>query len=381
MMKRIPNLIPFPDGPESSPFFGALATALIPALGFTEDMPYFCDPRQSICIECGDCSRTTLQKHRNRLYHDAQTFTGVSLGWVWPEDDSEYQTMPGWFRNWRWPDSFFAIIFGYAGLSWKRLPAGTGKDAVCSAVRASVDAGIPILMKLGFGPDWHVVSGYDENGTLYGLDSHKHFDHTMRPTRDVVAAQGYTDDGLFILNDWFTHFQDAIIITGRADQTVSYREILGRVIQALEHPAHGRLANELTARLDAVTPDNAWKTAQWLLSIVGFPIEARWHAAESNLHHHCKNEKAKAKIFGMIRQYVFDRELDATHGTCWKIWAQLGVGTGTGFALPPDAGELLLKKGTQAELKRLFAIVFDNDRVVLDLLREAAQIIDEDCGK
>jgi hypothetical protein len=43
--------------------------------------------------------------------------------------------------------------------------------------------------------------------------------------------------------------------------------------------------------------------------------------------------------------------------------------------LPPNAGELLLKKETQTELKRLFKIVFDNDRVVLKLLREAAQII------
>ena len=380
-MKLIPDILSFPDGAESSPFFGALASVLVPALGFTEDRPYFCDPKQSYCINCGECNRTTLQKHRHRLYHDSQSFTGVSLGWVWPEDDSDYQTMPGWHQGWRWPDAFFAFLFGYAGLSWKRLAKGTGKDAVLAAVRVSVDAGIPLLMKLGSGPDWHVVTGYDESGTLYGLDSHKHFDHTLRPTRDVVAAQGYTDGGLFILPDWFAHFQDAVIITGRANKTVAYQDILGCMIQTLEHPAHRRLEQDLMARLDGVAPENAWETAQWLIRIVGFPIEARWHAAESNLHHDCANEKAKEKIFGMIRQYVFDRELDATHGTCWKIWAQLGVGTETGYALPPNAGELLLKKECQVELKRLFAIVFGNDRAVLEYLREAASIIEDDCGE
>ena len=376
MSKIIPGIIPFPDGAESSPFFGALASTLLPALGFNENMPYFCDPKQSYCIECGECDRTTLQKHRGRLYHDYQTFTGVSFGWVWPEDDSGYQTMPGWSKGWRWPDEFLDFIFGYAGLSWKRYAEGANVDEVFAAVRASVDAGVPVLMKLGGGPDWHAVTGYGDDGrTLYGLDSRNHFDHTMRPTREVVAAQGYTDDGLFIMRDWREHFRCAVAVTGRADKTVHYRDVLNRIIKTLEHPAHSRLESDLTRRLDGVTPENAWETAEWLLSIVGFPIEARWHAAESNLHRHCPDKEAQTKMFGMIRQYVFDSEHDATHGTCWKIWAQLGVGTDTGYALPPNAGDLLLKRETQTELKRLFAIVFHNDRVVLELLREAATIL------
>ena len=376
MIKLIPDILPFPDGAESSPFFGALASALMPALGFTAETPFFCDPKQSFCIECGGCNRTTLQKHRYRLYHDLQSYTGVSLGWAWPEENSDYQTMPGWYKGWRWPDEFFAFIFGFTGISWKRLRTGTDRDVIFSEVRKSVDAGMPVLMKLGDGPDWHVVTGYgdaDAGGAyvLYGYDSHNHFDHTMRPTKDVVAAQGYTDNGLFILSDWFKHFRDAIIIVGRTPKTVGYGDIVDRAIETLEHPAHERLKKDLMERLDGVTHENARATAEWLLGIVGFPIEARWHFAESNLHYHCENEEAKEKIFGIIRQYVFDSEHDATHGTCWKIWAQLGVGTHTGYALPPNAGDLLEKSETRAELKRLFEIVFYNDRVVLDLLREA----------
>ncbi len=143
----------------------------------------------------------------------------------------------------------------------------------------------------------------------------------------------------------------------------------------MEHPAHGRLERDLMARLDGVTPGNARETAEWLLAIVGFPIEGRYHIADSNLHHLCENKAAQERIFDVIRQYVFDGELDATHGTCWKIWAQLGVEPETGYALPPDAGERLLRPEVRAELKRLFRIVSANDRVVLGLLRKATDIM------
>ncbi len=377
-MKLLSNVIAFPTDAESSPFFGALASALTPALGYTEDTPFFCGQKASYCVGCGNCKSTTLQKHRLLLYHDYQSFTGVSLGFVWPEEDSAYQTLPGWHKGWRWPDEFFRFIFGYAGLAYKRFPKGSAKDDVLAAVRASIDRGLPLLMKLGAGPDWHVVTGYDGDGTLCGLDAHKHFDHTMRPTREIVAAQSYTDDGLFILADWYTHFRDAVVITGSAEKTVRYGDVLARMIQTLEHPAHGRLERDTAARLDGVSAANAWDTARWLLGVVGFPIEARWHVADSSLHTLCENQAAKDKLFGVIRQYVFDAELNATHGVCWKIWKQLGVGPETGYDLPAGAGDLLQRPQTRAELKRLFSIVFANDRVVLGLLREAADIIKKD---
>ncbi len=226
MIKRLPDMLPFPDGAESSPFFGALETVLVSALGFTEEAPHFCGQKGSDCVQCGNCTTTAMQKHRAQLYHDYQSFTGVSAGWAWPEETSEYQTLPVWYPGWRWLDEYFGFIFGFAGLSWRRLSGGTARDDIFTAVKASVDAGLPVLMKLGDGPDWHVAAGYDECGTLYGLDAHKHFDHTMRPTREVVAAQGYTDDGRFILTDWHAHFRDAVIIAGRAEKTVTYADIL-----------------------------------------------------------------------------------------------------------------------------------------------------------
>ena len=43
--------------------------------------------------------------------------------------------------------------------------------------------------------------------------------------------------------------------------------------------------------------------------------------------------------------------------------------------MPKNAGELVMKPETRAELKRLFALVFKNDRDVLAVLREALTLL------
>ncbi|MCL2707610.1 MAG: hypothetical protein FWF03_00690 [Defluviitaleaceae bacterium] len=353
MANQMQGVVPYPFDAQSSPFFCALASALIPALGLTDETPFFCVQKNTRCLNCGNCgSKTTLQKHHLQLYHNYQTFTGVGLGWDQPENDSKYQVVPGWEKGWSYPDAFLGFIFGFAGLSWKRVTKGAGEREAAAAIAASVDAGLPVLLR--FGQNWRVATGYD-GAEIIGL--------------------GYGATEAAAIPNWFGGFDDAVIITGRARQSVSYADVLYRMIESLAHPAHARLEADLMKRLDEVAEGNVQATAEWLLEKVGFPIEARWHAADSEIYVLCESEAAKEKIFGMIRQYVFDSDHDATHGTCWKIWAKLGVGPKTNYRLPPNAAELLLKPETRSELKRLFTIVFENDRVVLGLLRGAAEII------
>ena len=114
--------------------------------------------------------------------------------------------------------------------------------------------------------------------------------------------------------------------------------------------------------------------------VAGYPIEARWHAAEcvgATLMRMTENQAARDRLFAVVRQYVFDGELDATHGTCWKIWGLLGVGPETGYAVLPERAAGIAEPVAKAELRRLFAIVFQNDRVVLGFLREANEILGE----
>lgn len=379
-MKQIDNIVQFPCDAQSSPFFCALASALLPALGYTEETPYYCAQKASFCIQCGGCgSKTNLQKFHNALYHDYQTITGVSFGWAWPELDSEYHTIKNAGTNWRWPDEFIGYIMGFAGLSWQRFSKGTARDTVYQAITMSVDSGFPVLVKLGTGQDWHVVTGY-EDGALCGLDSHTHYDSSVHPQ---IKPDRYTENGLFVISSWFESFEDAIILTGRCQPSITLSDVLTTIIHILEHPAHARLEADLNNRIDYITPDNAEDTARWLNDTAGFPIEARWHAAESftsgessafGMLRLTDNQRVREKLGQIFFSYIADNN-NETHGVLWKVWGQLGVGPETGYSLPPNAAELVTRPETKAELKRLFSFVFKNDRDVLSVLREALELI------
>ena len=254
-MKQVEDPIQFPCDAQSNPFFCALASALLPAFEITEETPYYCVEKSSLCVRCGDCGdKTNMQKHHLALYHDYQTVTGVSFGWAWPEDDrAEYRTIGDRGARWRWPDEFIDYIMGFAGLSWRRFTRGTDKGRVYREISRSIDEGLPVLLKLGTGWDWHVVTGYDDRA-LYGLDSHKHYDSSVHPQ---IKPDSYTDDGLFVLSRWFEPFEDLIIMNGRSKPTVALPEVLAHIIHTLEHPAHAKLEADLAERIDQVTADTA----------------------------------------------------------------------------------------------------------------------------
>lgn len=353
MTKEIHGIVPYPFDAQSNPFFCALASVLLPALGYTEETPYFCGKNECYCIHCGNCpDKSTLQKHHLNLYHTYQTFTGVSLGWDWPENDSPYQVIPGWEKGWCWPDEFFRFVFGYAGLSWQRLSKGAEKGKILAALRASINAGLPALLRLGM--DWHVIAGFDG---------------------DALIGLGYGSKETAVLPGWFNSFEDGILITGCSPRTAILRDVLGRMIRTLEHPAHARLEWDVMRRIDAVSSANALETVCWLGPIAGFPPEARWHAADSPLQWLTDDAAVRQKLFGMTRQYVFDDELDATHGISNKLCRMLTLGHAKGYAVLPEAAERIMDAEFRTKLKRLFSILFKNDRIVLQLLRDAAALI------
>jgi len=341
-----PSAVPFPCDAQGSVFFAALASALLPALGYTEETPFYCGPKGSFCIQCGNCKTSALQKHQAQLYHDYETLTGVSFGWAWPEAE---------------PDELVDFIMKHAGLTWRRLEKGMGGENVYQAVAASIDAGLPVLLKLGAGRDWHVATGR-QNGALYVL--------------------GYGKKGRTLRN-WYRSYEDAIIITGRCEPTITLADVLRRIIAVLEQPVHAALEAEIYRRIDEITTENAQTTAVWLNEKASFSVEARYHAAEAftsgetavnGLLRMTGNKVVKDLLGRIFFSYIADNH-DETHGVLWQVWELLGVGPKTGYAVPKNANERMMLPETRAELKRLFALVFKNDRDVLAVLREALEAL------
>ena len=364
--KQIRGVVPFPCDAESDPFFSALSSALLPILGYSEETPYWCSPKAAYCIGCGGCGdKTTLQKHQLSVYHALLTATGTAFGFDYPEDDEvDCHSFEDVEIGWRWPDAFIGYIMGFAGLTWKRITRDADQSEIYKAITASIDLGYPVLARLGghgvFPGEtaWQVVTGY-KDGALCGLDANS------------LSETAAYSDGLFLLRNWQDSFIDAVIVTGHQEKSVAYMDVIDRIIRTLSHPSHAKLESDIMAKLDAVTPENAEQTAMMMCGITGVPIEARWHAAEAfcsmdNMISCLTEEQAlKSRLSDLFfKKYIADHN-DETHGVCWKIWGLLGVGPETGYWITPESAERLLNPETRNEIKRLFRIVFDNDRAVL----------------
>ncbi len=349
------HIVPFPYGAESNGFIAALSSAMLPCLGITAETPYWCSPKDSYCIHCSDCD--PLQKHQEMLYHTLLTASGLAFTFDYPEDDSvPCHTMPGISTGWRWEDPFVSTLMDFAGLRWQRC-------------RCQPVTGL-----------YHPICRAIDNGCTALAANYRHWDPDADPNAwehcwDVIY--GYTDDGLCVMHHGGDcavvtdgTYDDCIIITGRSQRQQSFRDVLERICAILTDPSHDVLERELYAELSAVTPEAAVGLAHKLMAINGVPIETRWHAAEAFV----SRDNLLSALIGdtpcadRLRQLFFSRYIadnsNETHGTGWKIWGALEFGPGTGYQLSQRSFELLQQPEVQAELQRLFRIVFDNDRAV-----------------
>lgn len=351
-MKQI-AVVPFPCGAESDGFIAALASAALPAMGIDAGTPYWCAPKGSYCVQCSGCD--PLEKHQEMLYHALLTASGLAFTFDYPEDDSVgFHTLPGTPLGWRWEEPFVAELMDFAGLGYRRCFAQSAR-AMRATVRAALDAGYPALCA-SHGPwqyesewarCWNVVCGYADDGLL-----------VMRPGGETALEAERTYD------DW-------IVITGRAERRQTCAHVLERIVGILTDPSHDALERELMDELSHVTPEGAAGLALKLTGINGVPIEARWHAAEafvsrgSLLAALTADEAFKGRLSELFfGRYIADGDADSTHAVGWRIWGALGVGPDTGYRPTEESSALLLRPDVQAELRRLFGIVFGNDRAV-----------------
>ena len=379
-MLQTNHLASFPFDAESDCFFSAMASTLTYVMGLTDDTPFWCGMNRTYCIHCGRCAGSVMQKHQRLMYHSLIAATGVAYAFDYPEDDSALMhTLPGVEKGWRWPDEFIDFNMRFAGLEWRRLSPKDGKAQAASAIKASIDSGYPVMVRLGgrneFGPDaaWQIIAGYDGDAVI-GLDS------CDRSLSDSGCR--YTDDGLFIMDDWHERMIDALVIAGLRPADVTIGEVLDRSIEVLSYPMRDKLEAEILHLIDTAAPDNAQQRADLLGKITGVPIEARWHTAEAydSVESPVSVLLKGSGLWQSVRNQLFDLYIHdgtgETHGVCWQIWGALGIGPQTGLKTPADAGQRLCDDKNKAILKELFQRVFENDRKVLDLFREIRQQVE-----
>lgn len=348
MKKILEHQVPFPVDAESDNFTAALASALVISHGYTEETPYWCPQNRRYCIHCRPCGDHPLERHQTSIYHCLLTASTLAFGFDFPWDDTvNPHTLPGFRSGWRWEDDFVDALARFAGFSWLRFDGASSQEEVLFAIKHSLDAGFPTLLRLENEMAWILAVGYDADAVL-GLDSQLHA----------------------LPDNWHSTLRDAIVITGRTAPGMSCKELLERIAAALSYDGHAALESVIMDALDHVTTENAMDTAGMMCGINGIPIEARWHAAEAFcgadnlLCNICTDKEIHSRLSDIFKaRYIMDGN-EETHGIGWKIWGALGVGPETGYGITRQSAALILQKETQETLKRLFAKMFENDRAV-----------------
>ncbi len=376
-MKKQLTVHPFPHDAESNGFIAALSSVVCAARKYTDDTPYWCSPKGCYCKKCGGCTGQSLGKTQLSVYHCLLTASGLAFGFDYPEDDSVgSHTIPNTPIGWRWDDGFMSDIMDFAGLSFTRCKNKTVAE-IRKIVKDSIDAGYPAMVanyrvypdEMAWVSCWKIVSGYTDDGITV-----MNYGGEMRDEANGV-------------------YEDIIVITGEVNRAndasckQAYFDVLKRIHAVLSDPSHIRLENEIMSDLSNVTPENAVMLSHKLMGINGVPIEGRWHAAEAfrskdNLLYSLVNSpsadpadsnglKAMAeKLSDLFFKRYFAEGNNETHGIGWKIWACLNVGPRTGYLPTEESFKLIQQPDVQSEMKRLFKIVFDNDRAVADGIME-----------
>ncbi len=370
-MKKQLTVHPFPHDAESNGFIAALSSAVCAAKKYTDDTPYWCTTKGCYCKKCGDCNGQSLGKTQSSVYHCLLTASGLAFGFDYPEDDSVgAHTIPDTPIGWRWDDGFMSGIMNFAGLSFARYQSKTVEE-IRAIIKDSIDAGYPAMAanhqvysdEMAWVSCWKIIKGYTDNGITVMRHGGEVRDETSGRHEDIIVITGTAD------------------CPGNGEGKRDYLDVLKGIYAVLSDPSHDALENEIMSDLSNVTPENAVMLSYKLMGINGVPIEARWHASEafaskdnllyslvnSSLEDSVESNELKTvaeKVEGLFfERYVADGN-NETHGIGWKIWACLNVGPQTEFLPTEESFKLIQQSDVQNELKRLFKIVFDNDRAV-----------------
>jgi len=370
--KHLPEMIITSVGPysvdaESNLFICALSTLFLKLENFDEATPYFCKKKHNYCVNCGECGemskRSNLAKHHMDMYHYLLTATGMGLMWGDPNEAGAYDMK--YIKGISLPlmEDRLDFAMKIKGFEYICIDKMKGEVEIFRLIKDSISRNMPVLIKLGDGSEWCVVTGVDvKNNTIYGLDSRNHF-HKDKATTNRY----YTEEGLFIITDWIKDLQKMVVITGKTDNVIDFNSILERMTGQLMLPERSVLETTIPRMLDSVVVNNARGVAEYLNQITGYAIEARWHAAEclsSILPRNVDSENSQEQL----------RECGGiflnTHDTCWQIWVQLGIGPHTNYKLANLISQMMQDVERQGKLKSLFAQILDNDRIVLEKLQK-----------
>lgn len=361
MANFIDGIVKFPTDAQSNGLMCVLASLFVKTENYTDDTPYFCGRNKTWCTDCNDCGdKTVIKRHHNQMYHRFITLSGVGLMWEDKLINDNY-TAEYIFGKYQCdlPDRLDFILKSM-GYSYNVYNKEYDKDAIFNEIKLSIDNDIPVIMKLGKGDDWNLVSGYDDNETLYGMDCNDHFNVSV-----TIKPDGYTENGLFYTPHWYDNLTTVIVITDKSLPKFTIDKYFQRMYDVLSDDVNDLIKIEVFDKIAKIKVDNAYEIAIRLNNLAGYSVESRWHAAECisvDLYTMTQDEKIIDVINDITGSYL------NFHDVCWKIWALLGVKPSNNYTVPKNIGDTLVDEKVKNSLISEFTILFNHDMHVNKLI-------------
>lgn len=351
MIKNLENIVSFPVNAQRNSFFGALSSILLYRNACTEDTPFFCGQHQRSCTRCGGCGNEPfIHKHHLKIYQYLITITGCAYFWVDQAIGSSYD------KPYR-ADDFsrtaldrLSLALYASGYHYESMNRDTPENTLFDRISQSIDKKQPVLIKLGLGDLWAVITGYDDDKKLPFLMKARH-----SPQR---------------FKDWYNKLTTIVFITESYDPAFSLSESFEHMICHLNTSNRNTLEQKIFQKLEN-EPDGR-KLGKWLNQLNGLAIESRWHASECY-----RNTLIPMFDNGQWKEYLLKASSLHLHfhDQAWQVWGLLGVSPQTFYCLPRNIDELLAHSSARARLKSLFQELFALDREVSHLLQECLSLL------
>lgn len=154
------------SGFTTTDFINCFTSTTMVLEGITGKDDYDCQQRDGEpCTGCGNCRRSTAGLQEQRFFVFDTMCGRSALRCRYDGEPTEMQTWIGETESDSCgTDDTVDFLFGFAGYAYQKL---TAPDAFPAAIRASIDAGRPVIAKVKAGEGrFRVLTGYDSSGPV-----------------------------------------------------------------------------------------------------------------------------------------------------------------------------------------------------------------------
>lgn len=369
MKKIISDVVNFPNGCETVRFTACLVSMLMRAESLTDpNIDFFCGDQKGNCIRCEQCKDLSpLGRKHEELYNLYTVVTGFGFLQIDLSSDAHMksdwnQTCNVMLREFDW---YIGFAMDFAGYDYEELIfQADDKKRVFEKIKASIDKEIPVLALFGEIYQWVLITGYDDDGALYGYDGAQGY-----WGKPVNEPAGYDENGLFVMPDWYEKKGHAFILGDKKEPTVSMQDVFKRGIKIMESMKEkGYYKNTVDfmlndANFDSLTDDELIKMRDRISAWIGQPIDQR--AMLGSAMNPLRANRPPDKETIALNEV--NRLCWTMHDVLWIAWRAVGEYMG-GDKL--DWAKGLKNKTIRRAIADCFAFIRDHDDYMLDELKK-----------